>query len=67
MRVLRLESKYRVEGQHMCHHTLGKEQAKWRHEQAEDEEEDEPAESAEPPEFVNEDTAVDVELLDADD
>ncbi|WP_178917739.1 hypothetical protein [Natronomonas gomsonensis] len=51
----------------MCHHTLGKEQAKWRHEQAEDEEEDEPAESAEPPEFVNEDTAVDVELLDADD
>jgi|GEM_PF-3357074 len=51
----------------MCHHTLGTQPEAWRHEQTEDEEEDDPAESAEPPEFANDDTAVDVELLDADD
>jgi hypothetical protein len=50
----------------MCHHTLGTEPEAWRHEQTEDEE-DEPTESVESPEFANEDAAVDVELLDDDD
>ena len=67
MRVLRLESKHYVGCKHMCHHTLDTEPEKWRYEQTEDDEEDDPADSAEPPEFANDDAAVDVELLDADD
>ena len=50
----------------MCHHTLGTEQEAWREEEPDDED-DEPTESMEEPEFANEDAAVDVELLDADD
>ncbi|MUV85080.1 hypothetical protein GJ631_00395 [Natronomonas sp. CBA1123] len=51
----------------MCHHTLDTEPAEWRYEQTEDDDEDDLADSAEPPEFANDDAAVDVELLDADD
>jgi hypothetical protein len=49
----------------MCHHTLGTEPEAWRHEQ--DDEESEADETSEDPSFANEDSDVDVALLDADD
>lgn len=53
--------------QHMCHHTLGAEREAWRHEQSDDEaDEDDTSDSADLS-FLNEESDVDVSLLDADD
>jgi hypothetical protein len=51
----------------MCHHTPGTEREAWRHEQSDDEADEDDASDSADLSFLNEESDVDVSLLDADD